>query len=76
MESIKKVKGITWQMINEAALDFYGVNFDQSQLVTRLHLTTHFKDQVIAVSFKDVSEYLKSLSMCWHSFYLQVIVGL
>ena len=59
-------------------MDFYGSDFESLQLDTQLqHLSTHFKScssKQSAVSFKDVCDYLQSLSKAQRSFYSQVVV--
>jgi len=75
---LKAARGLPYDQELKAVLDFYGDDFEQSQLGTQLqHLTTHFKDMGASqksVSFKDVYEYLKSFSKCQRSFYSQVVV--
>ena len=60
---LKAARGLAYDPELKAVLDFYGSDFDQSQLEIQLqHLTTHFKDlgdSQKSVSFKDVCEYLK-----------------
>lgn len=61
----------------EYVVDFYGSDFESSQLDTQLqNLSTHFKScaKQSTVSFKDVCDYLKSLSKVQQSFFSQVVV--
>jgi len=61
----------------EYVVDFYGSDFESSQLDTQLqNLSTHFKScaKQSTVSFKDVCDYLKSLSKAQQSFFSQVVV--
>ena len=75
---LKAACGLEYDQELKAVLEFYGSDFDQLQLEIKLqHSTIHFKDlgdSQKSVSFKEVCEYLKSLSQCQCSFHSQVVV--
>ena len=75
---LKAARGQDFHKEFEYVVDFYGSDFQSSQLDTQLqHLSTHFKScgaKQSAVSFKDVCDYLQSLSTAQRSFYSQVVV--
>ena len=75
---LQAARGQDYHKEFEYVVNFYGSDFESSQLDTQLqHLSTHFKScsaKQSAVSLKDVCNYLQSLSKAQRSFYSQVVV--
>ena len=62
----------------QTVTDFYGDDFDAAQLCTQLQLLTeHFRSVPVGndkVRFKEIVEFLQSLSTPQHTFYSQVVI--
>lgn len=74
---LQAARGQDYHKEFEYVVDFYGSDFESSQLDTQLqNLSTHFKScaKQSTISFKDVCDYLKSLSKAQQSFFSQVVV--
>ena len=75
---LRAARGQDYHNELEYVVDFYGSDFESSQLDTQLqHLSTYFKScssKQSAVPFKDVCDYLQLLSKAQRSFYSQVVV--